>query len=82
MGFNSGYKGTTMFKESNGPLPCLENMDDILGNWRWVLGVFRDIVSNPLQGDFNNARYFVCPKEQRDIQNVEIETWKKSAWPL
>ena len=38
-----------MFKESNGPFPGLENMDDILGNWRWVLGMFRDIVSNPLQ---------------------------------
>jgi hypothetical protein len=56
--------------------PGIESSDDIHGNRRWVLGVFKGNSSTPVFQDFQNATYIECPKEQRHIKVTEFEAWQ------
>ncbi|KIW28004.1 uncharacterized protein PV07_07696 [Cladophialophora immunda] len=75
----SRHKGTSMFKNTTpgSPFPGIESMNDIRGNRRWVLGVFRGIPLPPKERDFtNNAKYFECPGDLRHIDTSEFEAWQ------
>jgi hypothetical protein len=60
-----------------GPFPGIESSDDIHGNRRWVLGLFRANSSVPVFQDFQNATYIECPKELRPIKVAEFEAWQE-----
>ncbi|KIW74945.1 hypothetical protein Z517_11716 [Fonsecaea pedrosoi CBS 271.37] len=75
----SRHKGISMFTNTTpgSPFPGIESMNDIRGNRRWVLGVFRGISLPPKEKDFTkNAKYFECPGDLRHIDTSEFEAWQ------
>jgi hypothetical protein len=59
-----------------GSFPGIQNVHDIRGNRRWILGVLQENSSTPNLFAFKNAKYFQCGGERRNIVHEEFEAWQ------